>query len=355
MMVRIAAAVLGLMTIGACTAPPAVRPPASDAATRTVCFASQPPPQWTGPATRLPDGVSVGVHAVGGEVAFGQSQDATGRGVAALDLLSGRLSTITRYKPEVSGLGALAVEEPWVVWEQLDSKTNLADWSVHAVNRKTGESVRVADSHGPGGFLPGQQPLPVLRHGLVAWAQPVRTTGTALHAELRVLDLARHSTRVLDSGRLSSPVYAGGLLVWAKVDDATRYSLRAVDESTLEPVELPEAIQRPSSVAYLGGSADRLVWSSGDALSLEQWDFTAAKLTRYTSADRSHPFQFLQVAGDYLLWDGGTTASVLDLTTGAAFDTPGTVAGSARWIVNARPGSVVRVPVAGLPHLSCPG
>ncbi|WP_212823226.1 hypothetical protein [Catellatospora sp. TT07R-123] len=288
------------------------------------------------------------------QIAFGQSHDATGRGVVALDLRSGKLGTVTRYQPEVSGLGALAVDESWVVWEQLDSKTNLADWSVHAANRTTGENVRIADSHGPGGFLPGQQPLPVLRHGSVAWAQPVLAGGGALHAELRVFDLARRTTRVLDSGRLSSPVYAGGLLVWAKVDDATRYSLHAVDEVTLQPVELPPAIQRPKSVAYLGGSADRLVWSSGDSQTLEQWDFNAAKLTRYTLTDRSHVFQFLQVAGDYLLWYGGTTASVLDLTTGAAFDTPGTVAGSAQWIVNARPGAVIRVPTAGLPHLSCP-
>ncbi|NUS55611.1 MAG: hypothetical protein HOV66_12255, partial [Streptomycetaceae bacterium] len=280
-------------------------------------------------------------------------------GVGAFDLRSGKPGILATYQPDVAGLGALAVEEPWVAWEQLDSKTNLADWSVHAVNRTTGERVRVADSRGPDGFLPGQQPLPVLRHGLLAWAQPVRAAGTPLHAELRVFDLTRRSTRVLDSGRLSSPVYAGGLLVWAKIDSeidgAARYSLHAVDERTLQPVELPPAIQRPSSVAYLGGSGDRLVWSSADTLSLRQWDFATGKLTGYTLTDRSHAFQFLQVAGDYLLWDGGTTASVLDLTTGAAFDVPGTVAGSDQWIVNARPDGFVRVPAVAVQHVACQG
>lgn len=275
--------------------------------------------------------------------------------MVSLDLRSGRLTTIARYRPDVSGLGALAVEEPWVLWEQLDSKTNLADWSVRAFNRTTGQSIRIADSHSPGGgFVPGQQPLPVLRNGLAAWAQPVRTNGSTVQAELRVFDLGHRITRVLDSGRLSSPVYAGGLLVWAKVDDTRQYSLHAVDEKTLQPVELPEAIRRPDSVAYLGGSADRLVWSANDALTLHEWNFTTRKPAQYALSDRGHAFQFLQVAGDFLLWDGATTASVLDLTTGAAFDTPGTVAGSAQWIVNARPGQLLRTTTAEMPHLSCP-
>jgi hypothetical protein len=347
----VAAASLTVAGTGCSTQPP---DPAPQPASRTVCFSPQAPRQWTGPQTPLPQGLSLGVHAVADEVVFGQSQDTKGRGVAALDLRSGHLATIAKYATDVSGLGALSVEEPWVVWEQLDSKTNLADWSVHAINRLTGESIRIADSRGPdGGFVPGQQPLPVVRRGRVAWAQPVRAPGTAVHADLKVFDLSTRVARTLDSGRLSSPVYAGGLLVWAKVDADNRYSLNAVDDTTLQPVELPEPIRRPASVAYLGGSQDRLVWSTQDSLTLEQWTFAAPKLTRFTVADHRHIFQFLQVAGDFLLWDGGTTASVLDLTTGAAFDSAGTVAGSAQWIVTAQPDRVTRMATAQLPHLSC--
>ncbi len=329
--------------------------PAPSLASQTVCFRAQPPPQWVGKETALPGGASLGVHALSGEVVFGQSYGDGGRGVAALDLASGQLATIAGYAPEVSGLGAMAVEEPWVVWEQLNSKTNLADWSVYAVNRHSGERLTLAESRRPeGGFVPGQQPLPVLRHGKVAWAQPVRLAGGAVEAELRVFDLATRATRTLDTGRVSSPVHAGGFLVWAKVDAATRYTLHAVHDRTLQPAELPEPVRNPLSVAYLGGSPERLVWSSHDSTTLHHWHFATAKLASFTVADRRHFFQFLQVAGDFLLWHGGTTASVLDLTTGAAFDTAGTVAGSAEWIVTAQPGRVTRVATAQAPRLACP-
>jgi hypothetical protein len=318
--------VVTLAVLGtACTAPPPAPPP-PDAPSK-LCF-ERAPSGWTATATATTtvEG-SFGVHGIEGDVVFGQT---TGTGVTAVDLGSGKAEILARYEKGVSGLGALAAQGPWVVWEQLNSKTNLADWSVHDLNRTTGRKVDLATSRlADGTFAPGQQPLPVLRNGVVAWAQPVKGG-----AEVRVVDLDSGRGRTLDSGRVSSPVYAGSYLVWAKLDGA--YSLHAADAETLEPAQLPEALRRLGSVAYLGGSPELLAWSSHDTTTLNVWRFGTGTLTSYTT-DSHHPFQFLHVAGDFLLWYGGITSSVLDLRSGAAFDVAGTVTGSPEWIVTATP------------------
>ena len=171
----------------------------------------------------------------------------------------------------------------------------------------------------------------MLRDGIAAWTQPVKAG-----AELKAVELATGRSRVLDTGRISSPVYAGPYLIWAKMDGTGTYAMLAVDAKTLEPVELPESLRRPDSVGYLGGSADHLAWSSHDASTVDVWRFGTGGRTRYTT-DNRHPFQFLQFAGGFLLWYGGISSSVLDLRTGTAFDVPGTVTGSADWIVGATP------------------
>jgi hypothetical protein len=286
----------------------------------------------------LPAGVAFGVSAVAGDLGFGQFDMDSGRGVGELDLKSGRLTKIATYAPGLSGLGAVAVELPWVVWEQLDSTSNLADWSVHAWNQVTGTATVLGVSRLPGGgYVRGEQPLPVLRHGVVAWAQPVPGAGGAVEAQLRAVDLATQRSWTLDSGRISSPVYAGSYLIWAKVDGGRTYSLHGVDETTLRPVALPEPLRRVSSVGYLAGSPGYVAWSSQDSTSVEVWQFTSGTIKKFTTADGSHFFQFLGLAGHFLLWFGGTASSVLDLTTGLGFDVPGTVAGSAEWIVTALP------------------
>jgi hypothetical protein len=324
----------------ACSAPPA------GPATVGVCL-GRPTGEWAsalgGKAIALPQGVAFGLSAVAEDVAFGQFTREGSSGVGAVDLRSGQMTPISTYASGVSGLGGLAVEEPWIVWEQLDSTSNLADWSVHAFNRATRAGRVLATSRlADGGYAAGQQPLPVLRHGIAAWAQPKRDGATALLA----VDLASGREWTLDTGQVSSPVFAGPYLLWAKVDTGRAYSFHAVDEKTLQPAELPEPLRGPGSVGYLGGSAEYLVWSDQDSTTLESWEFHTGSRRTFTIADRRHFFQFLQVAGDFLVWFGGRTSSVLDLRTGNGFDIAGTVAGSGPWIAAAQPaaaGSAARI------------
>lgn len=167
-----------------------------------------------------------------------------------------------------------------MVWEQLDSQEQLTQWSVHVWNRDAGRARQLATTVGPDGKIAaGQQALPVVwdargRHARAAWAQPVPGTGPVT-SELRVEDLGAgentDQVRVLATGRLSSPVLAGGMLVWASLDSAGAYAFHAVDTKTLAPLPLPPQLANPGTIGYLAGSGDYLAWSDKDAVGLTVW------------------------------------------------------------------------------------
>jgi hypothetical protein len=158
-----------------------------------------------------------------------------------------------------------------------------------------------------------------------------------VEAQLRVTDLATHRVRTIASGRISSPVYAGPYLIWGKISNTGAYSFQAVSADTLKPVVLPSSLGHPGSVSYLAGSPQYLAWSSQNYLSMTVWPIGSHRLYHITSQDTRRHFQFLQFAGHFVVWYGGTASEVLDLTTGKAFDLPGTLAGSPSRIVTAVP------------------
>jgi len=285
-----------------------------------------------------PRGVAFAPGALAGGAAFGQFNSAAASGIGRLDTRSGRLTRIWTYGPSVSGMSEIQADPPWLVWEQLDSQTNLADWSVHAWNLRTGAGSVLATSQlGNGRYVRGQQPLPVTRNGVAAWAQPVPSPAPYAQARIRVVDLASGRQRTLDTGRVSSPVYAGQYLIWGKIDDNGRFLFRAVDARSLKPAALPGPLQHPRSIGYLAGSPGYLAWSNQSLTTVTIWPARSARTRVFTASGPSHRFQFLQLAGHFLLWYNGAASSVLDLRTGAGFDVQGAITGSADAIAIAEP------------------
>jgi hypothetical protein len=277
-----------------------------------------------------PRGVRFGPGGIAGGAAIGEFNSADESGIGRLDLTTGRLTTISRFPPGIGGVGAMAVESPWVVWEELDSPTNLNDWSIHVRNLASGAGSVLATSQlSNGHYVPGQQPLPVVSNGSAAWAQPVPGAGSYNISQVRVADLSTGRASVLDTGRVSSPVYAGHYLIWGKIDSAGRYLLRVVDAASFKPVVTPGPLRNPGRLLYLAGSPEYLAWSSADLNTLTVWPIGTARLLKFTQSDSGHPFEFLQLAGHLVLWYTGNGSSVLDLRTGTAFHVGGSVAGSA--------------------------
>jgi len=286
----------------------------------------------------LPGGVAFGPGALAGGAAFGQFNSATASGIGRLDPTSGKLTTIWSYSRGVSGMGGIQADRPWLVWEQLDSQTNLADWSIHAWNLTTRTGSVLATSRlGDGSYVRGQQPLPVVKNGVAAWAQPVPSPAGYVEAQIRVVNLSTHRQWTVDTGRVSSPVYAGPYLIWGKINRSGHYLFRAVDARSLKPVVLPRPLQHPGSMGYLAGSPTYLAWSTQDLTALTVWPAGSARSREFTASGPRHRFQFLQLAGHFVLWYNGASSSVLDLRTGNGFDVQGTVTGSAAAITIAEP------------------
>jgi hypothetical protein len=290
------------------------------------------PANWTRAlhhrSVTTPTGVYFGPGGIIGSVALGQFNSSASSGIGRLDMTTGKLSTITAYRPGTGGMGAMAVDPPWVVWEELDSQTNLNDWSIHAWNLALGTGRVIATSRlSNGRYIDGQEPLPVVRNGVAAWAQAVGPDRNG-NEQVRAVDLATGKVSVLDAGRVSSPVVAGPYLAWAKLDSAGRYSLRVVNAAGFRPVVTPAPLRSPGTMLYLAGSPQYLAWGSGDLDRLTVWPVGTNRLLRFTQSDSGHPFQFLQLAGHFALWYTGTATSVLDLLTGNAFDIAGSAAAS---------------------------
>jgi hypothetical protein len=331
-----------------------------------ACFGPAPA-DWSSRLTTHPINVASGTTfqpgAVVGSTAFGQLTIRHGGGIGQVDLDTGAVQQLTTYDPLVSGLGAMAADPDWVVWEQGDSSLNPGDWSVHAWRRATGmHTVLATSTLAGGGFVNGPPPFPVLRNGVAVWAQPVPGPGGTQTTQLWAVQLATGQRQVLDSGLVSSPVYAGGYLVWS-TGAPGRPTLHAVDANTLAPVRLPTPLIQPGSFDNLSGSPDYLVWSSQqvsgvqDTSTLTAWRLPNGPAVSYTSNDSRHVFQFLQVSGDFVVWFSGTTSTLLDLRTGNGFDLPGTAAVSAQTLAVAQPdptgGSTIsHVSLAGLPRLT---
>jgi hypothetical protein len=346
---RAAAALLAAIAVWciSCTAPPhqsaavnhRISPsaPVRSATAAPVCFGAMPT-DWTralnARSVTSPAGTYFGPGGVADGAAIGQFNSAVSSGIGLLDMITGRLTTIARFPGPMGGMGAMAVDPPWVVWEELDSQntneTNLNDWTIHVWNLSLGTGRLLATSRlSNGTYLTGQQPLPVVRNGVAAWAQPVPSQDRYDMAQVRAVDLLTGKTSVLDTGRVSSPVYAGPYLIWGKIDSAGHDLLRVADAADFKPVVTPGPLRSPGPLLYLAGSPQYLAWSSGDLNTLTVWPVGTNRLLRFTQSDSGHPFQFLQLAGHFVLWYTGNGSSVLDLRTGNAFDVVGSVAATA--------------------------
>jgi hypothetical protein len=337
----------------ACSTPPSVASPlarATDTPIATaavknidVCIA-QPPQTWTDAfqshSVVLPTGTRFGLGAptISGQVAFGQFDTQSASGIGSLDLSNGRMTRIATWDTRVSGMGWMAVDLPWVVWEQGNSQANLSDWSVLAWNRDTGRTTTLATSLLPdGSFLSGQPPLPAIRHGIAVWAQPLPKRSDYNEAEIHIRDLARGADSVAATGRVGAAVFAGRYLIWAQRDAGGSYSFQAVEAETLRPADLPARLRDPGPIVYVAGSAHYLAWSGDDSLGATIWTIDSGEFAHYQSPDLNHSFQFMQLADHYLLYYGGTSSTVLDLLTGNAFDVNGSLAGSDQMIVKEEP------------------
>ena len=285
-----------------------------------------------------PDGVQFAAGVPTNGVVFGQFNSRSSSGVGSLRLGDGQLTTIAPYRANTSGLYAIAVELPWVVWTQGESNTNFNDWTVRAWDQRTGIVAQLATSQrSDGSFVSGQPPTPAIVNGMAAWAQPVASPGAPIDNELRVRTLATGREVMLAHGTVSSPVFALDRLIWGRKSADGTFSFEAADPATMQLTALPSGLSEPGAIGSLAGSPTRLAWSSDALQEATVYDRGTNRRTVYRSPDINHYMQFLQLSAHYLLSYGGVTSTVIDLDTAGGFDVHGTVSGSDQTLVIEEP------------------
>lgn len=307
----------------------------------TTCIGSTVPNDWAAhfqQATVPVPAIQFAAMAVGPGMVFGYYRTGSAQGVARVDLATGSLDVISTLAPEASGLSWMSFADNWLVWTQGDSQTNLGQWSIHAWSLQSRAVLALTTSRLANGLY-GSAPLafPVVGHGYVAWAQPVQQS--PLVGELRLYRLDTQQVMTLDSGRLSSPVFWGDNLVWARyaTPAATKPTFRMVNADTLASTAPPSDLATPQDILYLAGSPSYLVWSSSQT-TLNVKRVGSAGWRTYSIPDNAHVLQFMTLAGHFLLWSGGQSNTVLDLDSAKGFDIPlpSGVAGTDKLLVISR-------------------
>lgn len=311
------------------TPSPISSPSPSAPSTIQLCFAV-PPADWVAAMSKKVATLK-GINFVPSvvddmkAVAYGGFMLKREQGIGALSLTTGKMSVVSLMSGSQAGFGWMGYADGWLVWSQAESHDTLGIWSIQAWNAKTHERRQLATSRlADGTYLTGQLAFPIVGHGYVAWNQPVTNTS----ADLRVYRFATKTMTTLDSGYVSSPVFAGTYLVWGKgqasSDPAAEF--RFADATTLAPVVAPPALSRSYPLTYLAGSPDYLLWiaveqtSGPDNTVMSVDDLATGQVTEYSAKD--HYLQFPTLAGPYFVWFGADKNSVVDLRTGSGFDIP---------------------------------
>ena len=306
-------------------------PPIPD---RQMCVAPEPE-SWLGPqqatAVDTPLGTDFGLTAggVAGSQAFGYYDTPSGTGVGILDVRTRSVSHIAPFAPHSGGLISVAVESPWVVWAEAESDTK-PGWSLIAFNFQTNKRfLLVSDGVGVGhDYVPGSWPYPEIHNGLISWAEPLRPDSNGRpQSRVMVFDTSNHRSQQLDAGTVSSPVFAGPFLIWGKQEADNNFSFDGVTTGDLKPAAISKFLPAPDSALYLAGNQDYFAWSSTDLNSLTAYRFSTSQTTTYeVKGDFQHRVQFPELVGDYAVWYTSDRFSVMDLTTGMAFDVLGSAA-----------------------------
>jgi hypothetical protein len=300
----------------------------------SVCFGSIPSEWATALAAttvNLPQLHWFSTEAVddGGNTAYGSYYEGKRYGVGAVNFTTRSFSAVSK-EPSANWGGVIwmSFSKPWLVWAE-GVPTPHGSWDLMAWNINTRELRKVSTSR----LLAGQYTFPVVGPNYVAWSQATNNTS----ADIRIYRFSTHTTSILDSGRLSPPVFAGNGLVWSKfVGSDTEPTFQMVDAVTLTHQSLPAVLAQSGQVIYLAGSSEYLLWTETQG-QMAAYDFTTGTLSNYQISRQDqgrHALEFPMLAGRILTWFTGVINAVGDLSTGKGFDVVnGAAAGSGSLLV----------------------
>lgn len=230
---------------------------------------------------------------------------------------AGQQRQIYRFaNPREDQLLGAAFDGRYYVFSVTHSLNGWDDWTLHAYDTQEGkltdlDAVRKVD----GVPLPGPPQYPAVASGKAAWSSP-RENGERL---ILVRNLHTGEATTLPATRGIAPVFFGDLLLYAEsIAPGELTRLRAVDAGTLEPTDIPAALNEVRGPVNMAAHGDRLVWSDQDYEALWTWRARDPQPTALANVGDLYVNEPAQV-GDLVTWRGSAGIYVYDMRTAKAF------------------------------------
>jgi hypothetical protein len=153
---------------------------------------------------------------------------------------------------------------------------------------------------------------PVVHSGKAAWID-------AYSNQVHLYDLATGQDIRLPAIRPGGPFFTDSWLVWDDGSDHASRRLHAVDPVTAAPVTLPSALSSLTSLRFVNGGGETVVWTQWDGVeagsTLMGWrpGWATPRPLAVTAAEVEWPY----VSGDLADFTENTTTYVADLRSGS--------------------------------------
>jgi hypothetical protein len=213
----------------------------------------------TVPASLNGEVIPLGMSA-DGKTAFVSTWTSGFSGVAALNLATGSVRHIQRFRNPQKDQADGASGGQWLAWEETYSLSTLDNFTVYAWNSATGRLLTLGHSlNGPSNSpWPSPWHPPAVSGDYAAWAQGYGPGGVV---EIRLADLATGQVRVIRQGHTQPPFFDGNFVVWPESDrPGAQTTLHAFSLETMKPAALPTVLRPVHGTEFVVADGTRTAY-----------------------------------------------------------------------------------------------
>jgi hypothetical protein len=269
----------------------------------------------TVPASLNGEVIPLGMSA-DGKTAFVSTWTSGFSGVAALNLATGSIRHIQRFRNPQKDQADGASGGQWLAWEETYSLSTLDNFTVYAWNSATGRLLTLGHSLNGPGNAPWPSPWhpPAVSGDYAAWAQGYGPGGVV---EIRLANLATGQVRVIRQGHTQPPFFDGNLVVWPESDrPGAQTTLHAFSLKTMKPAALPIVLRAVHGTEFVVTDGTRTAYLNPGMTSLfysPAKDVAAREVLSLPSGDY---FSALAMSPGALAWTTTAATYVASTQTG---------------------------------------
>ena len=268
----------------------------------------------TVPASLNGEVIPLGMSA-DGKTAFVSTWTSGFSGVAALNLATGSIQHVQRFRNPQEDQADGASGGQWLVWEETYSLSTLDNFTVYAWNSATGRLLALGRSlNGPSNSpWPSPWHPPAVSGDYAAWAQGYGPGGVV---EIRLANLATGRVRVIRQGHTQPPFFDGNLVVWPESDrPGAQTTLHAFSLKTMKPVALPTVLRPVHGTEFVVTDGTRTAYLNPGMTSLFYSPAQSVPAREVLSLPSGDYFSALAMSPGTLAWT--TTAATYVASTRA--------------------------------------